>query len=140
MLPAMRPRTLEGAVPGQVPKDYLRTLGRENGSDVKNAHRLAARCTVTAFALTGASVGLVAATPQYVSGAPAQLTLNETWNAGTGTILNDAPCGVADTYWGVAATKPTDAPVKANAVTVQRAASLCAFFTSLPFSRPSVRR
>jgi hypothetical protein len=54
--------------------------------------------------------------------------------------LSVSCAGAPDTYWGVAATKPTDAPVKANAVTVQRAASLCAFFTSLPFSRPSVRR
>ena len=38
----------------------------------------------------------MAATSQNVSGAPAQLTLNETWNAGAGTILNDAPCGVAE--------------------------------------------
>ena len=33
--------------------------------------------------------------PQSVSGAPGQLTLTETW-AGRGTMLNDAPCGVAD--------------------------------------------
>ena len=64
MLPAMRPPTPEGAVSGQVPKDYLRTLGRENGSNVKHAHRLAARCTLTAVAFTGASVAFVAATPQ----------------------------------------------------------------------------
>jgi hypothetical protein len=96
MLPAMRVRTLEGAVPGQGAKDYLRTLGRENGSDVKHAHKLAARCTLTAFVFTGASVAFVAATPENVSGAPAQLNLSETWNAGAGTILNDAPCGVAE--------------------------------------------
>ena len=66
---------------------------------MKNAHRLAARGTLTAIALTGASIAFVAATPQTVSGAPAQLTLNETWNAGTvhpGVVLNDAPCGVAE--------------------------------------------
>jgi hypothetical protein len=63
---------------------------------LKNARTLAARCTLTGIALAGASVAFVAATPQTVSGAPAQLTLTETWNAGTGTILNDAPCGVAE--------------------------------------------
>jgi hypothetical protein len=63
---------------------------------VKNAHRLAARCSLTAIAFAGATVAFVAASPQTVSGAPAQLTLTETWNAGTGTILNDAPCGVAE--------------------------------------------
>jgi hypothetical protein len=63
---------------------------------LKNAHTLAARCTLTAIALTGVSVAFVAATPQTVSGAPAQLSLTETWNAGTGTILKDAPCGVAE--------------------------------------------
>jgi hypothetical protein len=46
--------------------------------------------------VTGATVAIVAATPQSVSGAPGQLTLTETWNAGMGTNLNDAPCGVAE--------------------------------------------
>jgi outer membrane protein assembly factor BamB len=46
--------------------------------------------------VTGATVAIVAATPQSVSGAPGQLTLTETWDAGMGTNLNDAPCGVAE--------------------------------------------
>ena len=66
---------------------------------MKHAHRLAARGTLTAIALMGASVAFVAVTPQTVSGAPAPLTLTETWNTGAdhpGVVLNDAPCGVAE--------------------------------------------
>lgn len=46
--------------------------------------------------MTGACIVLGAVSPTSVSGAPAQLTLSETWNSGAGTILNDAPCGVAE--------------------------------------------
>jgi hypothetical protein len=62
---------------------------------VKNAYRLATRCMLTTVVVTGASVTVLALTPQVVSGAPAPLTLTETWDSGHGTILNDAPCGVA---------------------------------------------
>ena len=63
---------------------------------MKNARSLAIRCTLAGVAVTGACVAIVAVTPQKVSGAPAPLTLSETWNGGRGTILNDAPCGVAE--------------------------------------------
>jgi len=77
-------------------KDYLRTLGTADRGNVKNARWFAARCILTAMVVTAATVAVVAATPQSVSGAPGQLTLTETWNAGMGTKLNDAPCGVAE--------------------------------------------
>jgi PQQ enzyme repeat len=66
---------------------------------VKNARKLASRCILTSMVVTGATVAIVAASPQTVSGAPAALTLTETWNAGAplpGVVLNDAPCGVAE--------------------------------------------
>ncbi|HEX4434125.1 MAG TPA: hypothetical protein VH012_04805 [Acidimicrobiales bacterium] len=48
----------------------------------------------------GATVAFVAATPSTVSGAPAQLALNETWgnpaSVHPGIVLNDAPCGVVE--------------------------------------------
>src|ERR1700728_3675043 len=61
-----------------------------------NARRLATRCIVAGILATGACIALEAASPTSVSGAPAPLTLTETWNGGAGTILNDAPCGVAE--------------------------------------------
>jgi outer membrane protein assembly factor BamB len=60
------------------------------------ARRLATRCIVAGILATGACIALETASPTTVSGAPAPLTLNETWNGGSGTILNDAPCGVAE--------------------------------------------
>ena len=70
-------------------------LAEENRSNVKNAHRWMARCTFAGVVAAGACIAVVGATPQRVSGAPAPLTLSETWATG-GTILNDAPCGVAE--------------------------------------------
>ena len=84
------------AVFSPVTKDYVRAVGREIRSTVKNAYRLAARSLLAAVAVAGATVAMVAATPENVSGAPAPLTLSETWSGGLGTNLNDAPCGVAE--------------------------------------------
>src|SRR5271167_3108135 len=77
-------------------KDYLRRLGKENRSRVKNARRMAARCVLGGVTLSGACIAIGAVAPSAVSGDPAPLTLTETWNSGAGTILNDAPCGVAE--------------------------------------------
>jgi hypothetical protein len=46
--------------------------------------------------LAGACIAIGAASTESVSGSPSPLTLTETWNAGDGTFLNDAPCGVAE--------------------------------------------
>ena len=63
---------------------------------MKKARTLAVRCLLTGVTLTGACIAAGAWRPPTVSsGAPTPLTLTETWNAGAGTVLNDAPCGVA---------------------------------------------
>ncbi len=61
-----------------------------------HARRLAARCILAGITATGVCVVFGTVSPTSVSGAPAQLTLSETWNGGAGTILDDAPCGVAE--------------------------------------------
>ena len=63
---------------------------------MKNARRMAARCVLGGITLSGACIAIGAVSPPAVSGDPAPLTLTETWNSGAGTILNDAPCGVAE--------------------------------------------
>ena len=77
--------------------DYLLDLAKEKRSNVKSAYRWAARCTFAGVMVAGACIAVVGVTPQTVSGAPASLNPNisETWTAG-GTILDDAPCGVAE--------------------------------------------
>jgi hypothetical protein len=60
-----------------------------------NAHRWVARCTFAGIMVAVACIAVVGVSPQRVSGAPAPLSLSETWASG-GTILNDAPCGVAE--------------------------------------------
>src|ERR1700677_3552669 len=57
---------------------------------------MAARCVLGGVTLSGACIAFGALSPPAVSGDPAPLTLTETWNSGAGTILNDAPCGVAE--------------------------------------------
>ncbi len=68
-------------------------LAEQNRGNVKNARRWVARCTFAGVVAAGACIAIVGSTPERVSGAPAPLTLSETWANG-GTILNDAPCGV----------------------------------------------
>ena len=43
----------------------------------------------------GAGLAVLSARAEPAGAAPAPLTLSESWNGGTGIILNDAPCGVA---------------------------------------------
>jgi PQQ enzyme repeat len=62
---------------------------------VNDPRRLATRCILTGVTVTGACIALVAETPSSVAAAT-PLTLTETWNAGAGTILNDAPCGAVE--------------------------------------------
>ena len=57
--------------------------------------RLAARCILAGISVTGACIVLGTVSAPSASAAT-QLTLTETWNGGAGTILNDAPCGVAE--------------------------------------------
>jgi outer membrane protein assembly factor BamB len=63
---------------------------------VTHAGRLTTRLILAGIATAGASVAALGAlaTPT-AEGAPAPLTLTQTWSAGTGgDVLNDAPCGV----------------------------------------------
>jgi outer membrane protein assembly factor BamB len=65
---------------------------------VTSAHRLATRCILGTIVATGACIALGTVSPTRVAGAPASLTLNETWGNPSGphpgVVLNDAPCGV----------------------------------------------
>jgi hypothetical protein len=63
---------------------------------VRHARTWAARSLLAGVTLAGASIAIGAASTESVSGSPSPLTLTETWNAGLGTFLNDAPCGVAE--------------------------------------------
>jgi hypothetical protein len=63
---------------------------------VTSARQLATRIILAGIPVTGVLVAAGAVSPPSASAAPPQLTLTETWNAGAGTILNDAPCGVAE--------------------------------------------
>jgi hypothetical protein len=57
---------------------------------------MATRCLLTGVTVTGVCIaGVIVAPATVSSGAATPLTLTETWNAGAGTVLNDAPCGVA---------------------------------------------
>ena len=61
-----------------------------------HARRLTTRLVLAGFSLAGTCIiasGALSA-PQAAAGPPPQLNLSETWNAGFGTALNDAPCGV----------------------------------------------
>ncbi len=60
-----------------------------------NAGLVTTRLTLLAALLAGTGAGVQLADATRVSAAPAALTLSETWNAGAGVRLNDAPCGVA---------------------------------------------
>lgn len=57
------------------------------------ARRLATRMILATLPVTAVCLA-GAVSPPSASAAPL-LTLTETWHAGAGTILNDAPCGVA---------------------------------------------
>ena len=101
VLPAMpqlgdAPNYPKNAVSRPAVKEYLRRLAKENRSTVKNTRRMAARCILGGVTLSGACIAIGAVSPPAVSGDPAPLSLTETWNSGAGTILNDAPCGVAE--------------------------------------------
>ena len=63
---------------------------------MRHARTWAARCLLAGVTLAGACIAIGAASTESVSGSPSPLTLTETWNAGDGTFLNDAPCGVAE--------------------------------------------
>ena len=68
---------------------------------VKNARTVAIRSLLAGLTLGGACIVVGAVSTEGVSGAPASLNpdVAETWNSGAsipGTILNDAPCGVAE--------------------------------------------
>jgi outer membrane protein assembly factor BamB len=64
---------------------------------VTNTRTLATRVVVGGIALAGSLVGTAAFVTPLANGAPAQLQLNETWSPSTGgVILDDAPCGVAE--------------------------------------------
>ena len=60
-----------------------------------HARMLMTRLVLAGFLVGGTGVTVAVAGSPEAGAAPAQLTLNETWNAGAGVILNDAPCGVA---------------------------------------------
>jgi hypothetical protein len=64
---------------------------------VTYAHRLAARCILAGISVTGVFVVLGAASAPSASAAN-PLTLVQTWTSvsSAGTVLNDAPCGVAE--------------------------------------------
>jgi outer membrane protein assembly factor BamB len=67
---------------------------------VTHARRLTTRIILSGISAAGATVvaSAVAATPRAAA-APVSLTLSETWNSGAtmpGVILDDAPCGVAE--------------------------------------------
>jgi PQQ-like domain len=94
MLLAMPLHHLERALFRRVTNEYLRLVRRENRSNVNQARRLATRCIFTGVTVAGTCLAIGAVNTPSVSGDPAQLLLSETWNAGAGTILNDAPCGV----------------------------------------------
>ena len=81
--------------PGRRRTSTFGCLAKENRSNVKNAHKWMARCAFAGVVVAGTCIAVVGASPQRVSGAPAPLSLFETWASG-GTILNDAPCGVAE--------------------------------------------
>ena len=86
------------AVSGRASERLPSELGRRE-SDERDARAQASRHgSLSQASRVGGSmrIAVVAGAPHTVSGAPAPLTLTETWNGGAGVILNDAPCGVAE--------------------------------------------
>jgi hypothetical protein len=74
-------------------------LARRTLGTVDQARSLATRVVLCCVAAAGASVIGSAAIAPRAGGAPTPLTLTETWNPGAsmpGTILDDAPCGLAE--------------------------------------------
>ncbi len=60
-----------------------------------DTRQFATRLLLVGTVLTGAALAAAALGAPPVAAAPTALTLAETWNAGAGVILDDAPCGVA---------------------------------------------
>ena len=60
-----------------------------------DTRQFATRLLLTATVLAAAALAAAALGAPPVAAAPAALSLTETWNAGAGVTLDDAPCGVA---------------------------------------------
>ena len=67
---------------------------------VANARTVATRCILAGIVGLGVCIALGSVSPSRVDGAPAPLTLTETWGNPSGPhpgdVLNDAPCGVVE--------------------------------------------